>query len=87
MKNKVLVKFVVPELNSSFDVFLPVNEIMWKVKKMVAKSIYDLSGGAFSTEKEYVLVNMGNNRVYTNNEIIVDTDIRNATQILIISSK
>ena len=87
MKNKVLVRFVVPELNSSFDAFLPVNEIMWKVKKMVAKSIYDISGGAFSTDKEYTLINMENNRVYKNNEVIIDTDIRNASQILIISNK
>ena len=33
MNNKVLVKLLVPELNSSFDIFLPVNELIWKIKK------------------------------------------------------
>ena len=39
MNNKVLVKLLVPELNSSFDIFLPVNELIWKIKKMLVKSI------------------------------------------------
>ena len=35
MNNKVLVKLLVPELNSSFDIFLPVNELIWKIKRML----------------------------------------------------
>ena len=44
MDNKVLVKIVVLELDSSYDVFIPVNEQVWKITRLIAKSIYDLSG-------------------------------------------
>ena len=35
--NKVLVKLFVPEIDSSFDVFVPVNEIIWKIKRNLTK--------------------------------------------------
>ena len=35
MKNKVLIKLIVPEIDSDFDIFIPVNEIIWKIKKML----------------------------------------------------
>ena len=39
MNNKVLIKLIVPEIDKTFDVFIPVNEIVWKIKKMLIKSI------------------------------------------------
>ena len=36
MKNKVLVKLYVPELDYSTDIFLPVNEAIWKIKIIYA---------------------------------------------------
>jgi len=31
MKNKVLVHVLVPELDADFDLFIPVNELIWKI--------------------------------------------------------
>ena len=33
MNNKVLIKLIVPEIDEEFDIFIPVNEIIWKIKK------------------------------------------------------
>ena len=41
MNNKVLVKVYVPTLDSSYDVFIPVNELVWKANKLIVKSISD----------------------------------------------
>lgn len=43
MKNKVLVKLIVPEIDSNFDLFIPVNELIWKIKKLMIKSVSDLT--------------------------------------------
>ena len=86
MKNKVFIKLIVPELNDSFDVFIPVNEIIWKIKKLTCKSVSDITGGALDIKKEYNLINMENGRVYDNNEIVINTDIRNATELLLLST-
>ena len=83
MLNKVLIKLTMPAINESFDLFLPVNEIIWKVKKMMIKSISDLTGSELIDNKNYILMNKNNSRVYHNNEIIINTDIRNGTELLI----
>ena len=87
MKNKVLVKLIVPEIENTYDVFIPVNEITWKVKKLIIKSIYDLSGGSLNPEKNYALINKENGKQYENNQVIIDTDIRNATELVLLSIK
>lgn len=87
MENKVLVKLIVPELDSSYDVFLPVNEVVWKINKMLVKSVSDLSNIKIDNTKEYVLLNKITTRMYNSNEIIINTDIRNATELMLISSE
>ena len=42
MENKVLIRVMVPLLDDSFDCFIPVNEVIWKIKKLIIKSISDL---------------------------------------------
>ena len=87
MKNKVLVKIIVPEINESFDVFIPVNEYIWKINKLIQKAIFDLTGGTLNSEKEYVLINNYTGQVYKNNNIIIDTEIRNGTELTLLSSE
>ena len=85
MKNKVLVKLVFPELDDTFDIFIPVNEIMWKVKKLVLKSISDLSNVPIDLDANYVLINKKSGKIYGNNEVIINTDIRNASELIMFS--
>lgn len=84
MNNKVLVKLIVPEINMQFDVFIPVNEIIWKINKLLLKSLADLSESTIDFNKEYILMNKDNSRIYTNNEIVINTDIRNSTELILI---
>lgn len=86
MKNKVLIKLIVPELNTSYDLFVPVNELIWKVRKLLTKAVSDLSDGALDTKKEYILINKNTGKVYQNNEIIINTEIRNSTEIILLSN-
>ena len=87
MNNKVLVHLFVPELDTNFDLFIPVNEIIWKIKKLIVKSVSDLVNVPLSIEEEYILINKDNARVYQNNEIVIETDIRNVTELILLSKK
>ncbi len=87
MKNKVLIKLIVPELNDTFDLFIPVNELIWKIKKLIIKSISDLENIQLDIEEQYILLNKDDCRVYTNNEIVIDTNIRNGSELILISRK
>lgn len=87
MKNKVLVKIYSVEINKQYDVFIPVNDYILKVKKLILKCISDLNGEILDINKEYALINMNNGRVYKRNEIVKDTDIRNATVLVLYEIK
>lgn len=85
MKNKVLIKLIVPELDATFDVFIPVNELVWKIKKLILKSVSDLNNINITNNLDCVLINKDNSKIYNNNEIILETDIRNSSELILIS--
>lgn len=87
MKDKVLIKLSVPEIDLSFDIFIPVNELIWKVKKLIVRGIKDLSGNSLNIEDEYVLLNKLTNQIYSNNVTVYDTDIRNASELILLVEK
>ena len=84
MKDKVLIKLNFIEVDESFDLFIPVNEVVWKVKKLLIKAVGDITQTNVSMNDEYVLMNASSNTIYDNNQIIIDTDIRNATELIMI---
>ena len=87
MNNKVLVKVIPLELDKSYDVFIPVNEYIFKVNKMVTKVAYNILGFDVNImTKEYFLVNRKTGKIYKNNELVIDSDIRNGTELILIPS-
>lgn len=84
MKNKVLIRLILPEIDTNFDVFIPVNEIVWKIKKLLLKSIFDITNIPLDVKGECVLLNKDNSRIYDNNEIVINTDIRNGSELILI---
>ena len=86
MNNKVLIKIYLPELDKNFDVFIPINEVVWKIKKMLIKSINDITGSNLDLNKSYLLIKKDNGKIYKNNEIIIDSDIRNTSELILITN-
>ena len=84
MKNKVLIKLFVSDLSACYDVFIPVNEVIWKIKKMFIKSVSDLTGIPLDINQEYLLINKVTGDIYNNNDIVIDTNIRNSTELMLI---
>ena len=87
MKNKVLINLYVLESDYNIDLYIPVNEIIWKIKKLLVKSVTDLSGVNLNVSNEFVLINKNTSEMYENNVIVINTDIRNATELILISTK
>ncbi len=85
MNNKVLVKIIVPGCTESFDVYIPVNEVMWKVNRMITKSIFDLFGLPFDAKKDvFIFANKDSGQVYNHNEVVIKTNIRNSTELVML---
>ena len=86
MENKILIRLLLPELEKEFDLFIPVNEVVWKVKLLVLKAISDMGNNFINSGESYVLINKDNSKIYGNNEVIIDTDIRNGTELFLVSA-
>lgn len=82
MNNKVLIKLIVPSLDKSYDLFIPVNATIYKIKKLILESLNDIDTNMLNVS--YVLINKINSRVYNNKEIVINTDIRNATELMLL---
>ena len=81
MNNKVLVKVEFVEYNVIFEVFIPVNELIWKVAMLIQKSAADLLGVSNAKEK-YVIINKKTNEIYDVNKTVRESDIRNGTELV-----
>ena len=85
MNDKVLIKLIVPEIDFDFDMFIPINEQIWKIKKLVVKSISDLIGIDEILDKDDpILINKTTSEIYKNNIVFKDTNIRNYTEIVLL---
>lgn len=84
MMNKVLIKLYVPTLGENYDIYIPVNEMVWKVNRLIVKLISDMSNDNFSIDRDYALINIDTGMIYNNNDIIINTDIRNASRLLLV---
>lgn len=80
----MLIKLIIPEISSSFDVFIPVNELIWKIKRLLVKSVTDITHIPLNSDLTYELLNKDTGRVYQDNDAVIDTDIRNGSELFLI---
>ncbi len=85
MKNKVIVKAVFPSIDKEYDIKIPVNEAIWRIKKLTTKAIYDMSGLPIDIKKDnFLMINKTTGQIYDNNSVLIDTNIRNGTELVFI---
>ena len=83
MNNKLLVKVYSIDVDKNFDLFIPINDYVWKEIKLIVKSISDLTMGSLSLQNDYVLINAETGQIYNYNDIVYDTDITNMTKLFL----
>lgn len=88
MKNKVLIKAIFPSIDKSYDIKIPVNELVWKTNKLIVKAIYDMNGIEIDLKNDtFLMLNKVTGEVYKNNVAVIDTNIRNGTEIVFLREK
>ncbi len=85
MNNKVLVSVEIPEISSKFEVFLPVNEQIWKISKLICKIASDLVGGNLDIKSNYVIINKNDGTMYQSNMLLIETNIRNGSELIMLN--
>lgn len=83
MKNKILVNVYVPKLLETYDVYIPVNERMARVKELLMKAVYDLSDSSFELADEHYLIEALSGSIYPDNTVVRDTNIKNGSKVIL----
>ena len=83
MKNKILINVYVPKLLETYNVYIPVNERIMRIKELLLKAIYDLSDGAFPLDVSHYLIDSSTGLIYQGNEIVRDSTIKNGKNVIL----
>lgn len=84
MKNKILVTVIVPSLMKSYDVYIPTNERISKIIKMLTKAMQDFSDNTFDILGNHLIIDVESGIVYDSHIIIRDTSLKMCSKILFI---
>ena len=87
MNNKVLVNLSVPEIDKTFDLFLPVNKKVGNILVLINKTLNSISGGTYPITNNCVLVNLDTKEMYSPDVILINTSIRNGSRVMILVTK
>lgn len=83
MKTKIIIKAIFPSLDRCYDIKIPVNEVLWKVCKLLSKAIYDMNGISIDVMgSSFVMMNKTTGTIYDLNTTVIDSDIRNGAEIV-----
>ena len=85
MKNKVLVKLIIPEIDQEYDVILPINKKIGNIINLLNESIDELSSGELVKSKSNKLYNAITNEKYSPDILLANTNIRNGSILILIS--
>ena len=78
--NKVLVNLYILSLGKDYEVYLPVNEKIGNISRLFNATMFD----SIDPESNYMLVNVDTGQIYQNNDLIIKTDIRNGTRLVLV---
>ena len=85
MKNKVLVKLRVPEIDKEYDIYLSINKKIGNIILLLNKAINEMTEGEFELSKTNVLYNSFTGESYDIDKLLIDTDIRNGSELILLS--
>lgn len=84
MNNKILVSVYSPEFGEKYEIFIPINEYVSVVTKLIATTIFNMAGVDPVYGKKNFLINKKTLQIYSNKLIVRDTDICNSTELILL---
>ena len=85
IKNKVYIKLKVPEIDKEYDLYLPVNKKIGNITNLLNEAINELSFGEIALSKNNKLYNEKTLEEYSPDILLLNTNIRNGTVLVLIS--
>lgn len=84
MKNKILIQLVVPDIEKTFDVYLPINKRVGNVINLLIKILADVTQGTYHGTNKTCLYNSVTGEKYQVDDLIRNTTIRNGARLVLL---
>lgn len=84
MNNKVFVEVIVPDLEETFNIFIPINRRIGHVIVLINKALSEMTNGNYIINNERNLYSQYTGTKYSLNLLIRETDIRNGSKIVLL---
>ncbi len=84
MEYQVLVKIYFPIIEENFEVYVPTTKTVSYVARMAQKAIFDNYNKKYNLDGKKIVCNKITGQIYELDKLIIDTDIRNGTKLVII---
>ncbi len=83
MKNKILVEIIVPDIDQSYEVFIPINRKVGSVIELLNRAILELSDGIFKGDNKTCLYDKETNLQLDINKTIAESKIKNGATLVL----
>lgn len=82
--NKILILVYVPLLDEEYDIWIPINQKIGKIKTSIINSINELSDGNINLDSKVKLYDKETSAEYQNDIYVKDSGIKNGAKLLLI---
>ena len=83
MNNKILIQLIVPDIEKTYTIFIPLNKKIGNVILLLCKSIRELNNNDNVISNNACLYNRETNEIYTPNQLIKDSTIKSGTTLIL----
>lgn len=84
MKNKVLVQIIIPDIEKSFDIYLPINKRVGNIINLLNQAITEITKGTYQGTQKTGLYNSRTGEKYSVNDLVRNTSIRNGVRLVLL---
>ena len=76
MNNKILAEVIVPLLNTSYELYIPI--------KLIENSLRELSNGYYPNKENSIIIDQNSGNVYDINITVKESKIMNGSKLILI---
>ena len=85
INNKVFVQLIVPEIDQSYDVYLPINKKIVNIIILLNKAVSEMTSGELALSSTNSLYNASTKEKYASDVLLAHSNIRNGSVLVLIS--
>ncbi len=84
MKNKINVDIIVPAINETYNLFIPINKKVGEIIKLLNQAINELTDGIYLISNRLSLINNLSGDIYDIDLTVKDNNILNGSELVLI---